>query len=612
MSTAEDFLQETETQLTQIAEAMDATDVGRRQFVFMSLVAAAASTFGVDMLRAQASGGAPATPPQQPATPPIPLGNGEPPSAVFQAWPGGTGALMEKVAKERGRAAFDRASFSVDKWRGAVPTSDEEIAFLPAHRLSALIKERKITSERLTDIYLARIKRLDPTLLCAVTIMEEQARADAKRADAEIAAGKYRGPLHGLPWGVKDLFSTKGVRTTWGSRDFENRIIDEDAEIVVRLRDAGAVLMAKLATGLFASNDWWYRGRTNNPWDIKRGSSGSSAGPASATAAGCVAFAIGTETSGSIVSPSRECGLSALRPTFGRVSRYGGMTLSWSRDRVGPICRTIEDCAMVFNTIHGVDEKDPSTVMTPFHFERDIKLSSFRIGVDADAPKEFVDKLRELGANLKPIGPRPQLSGGGGGGGGEGAAAFDFYVQMKAKELGVDIATLSTPAGRGNGNGRGGGDGRGGGGGGRGGIPGDPTPLASLTSRAGGRSALALDFVQAQRRQHILMVQMAEFLKDYDMYIPSETAGDVGLHATTGHPCAVVPYKFEAPTRPVNGAVMGPGVDSAGVAGGPGVAYNPKPICAVLAGNLFNDDKILSVAHHFQMHTDWHTRHPRL
>ena len=427
MSIGEDILQDTQDRLTRVADTMEgATDLGRRQFVFMSLVAAAASTFGVDALRAQATGvGAPATPLQQPAAPPIPLGNGEPPSMTFQAWPGGTGALMERLAKERGRAAFDRANFSVEKWHGAVPTSDDEIAFLPANRLSALIKERKITSARLTDIYLARMKRLDPTLLCAVTIMEEQARAAARQADSEIAAGKYRGPLHGLPWGVKDLFSTKGVRTTWGSRDFENRIIDEDAEIVVRMRDAGAVLMAKLATGLFASNDWWYRGRTNNPWDIKRGSSGSSAGPASATAAGCVAFAIGTETSGSIVSPSRECGLSALRPTFGRVSRYGGMTLSWSRDRVGPICRTIEDCAMVFNTIHGVDEKDPSTVMTPFNFDRDIKLSSFRIGVDADAPKEFVAKLRELGANLKPIGPRPQLSGGGGGGGGEGAAAVD-------------------------------------------------------------------------------------------------------------------------------------------------------------------------------------------
>src|SRR3954469_7272384 len=182
---------------------------------------------------------------------------------------------------------------------------------------------------------------------------------------------------------------------------------------------------------------------------------------------------------------------------------------------------------------------------------------------------------------------------------------------MKAKELGVDIATLGTGGGRGAGapGADSGGRGGRGGGGGAGGIPGDPTPMASLTGRAGGRNALALDFIQAQRRQHILMVRMAEFLKDWDLDVPSETGGEVGLHATTGHPCTVVPYKFEAPTTPVNGAVMGPGVDSAGVTGGPDVHYNPKPICAVLAGNLFNDDKILSVAHQFQMHTDIHTRH---
>src|SRR6185295_4593941 len=233
----------------------------------------------------------------------------------------------------------ERSVFTVDRWAGAVPTAPDEIAFLPAHRLSALIKDRKLTSTALTRIYLDRIKRLDPTLLCAVTIMEDQALAEAARADEEIKAGRYRGPLHGIPYGVKDLFSTKGVRTTWGSADFENRVIDEDAEVVSRLRAAGAVLIAKLATGLFASGDNWYRGRTNNPWDIRRGSSGSSAGPSSATAAGCVAFGIGTETSGSIVSPARECGLSALRPTFGRVSRYGGMVLAWSQDRVGPICR---------------------------------------------------------------------------------------------------------------------------------------------------------------------------------------------------------------------------------------------------------------------------------
>src|SRR6185437_9366226 len=195
------------------------------------------------------------------------------------------------------------------------PSSNDDIAFLTATQLASLIKSRKITSTRLTTIYLDRLEQLNGKLLAAVTIMRPQALSEAKRMDDELAAGKYRGPLHGIPYGVKDLFSTKGVPTTWGAADFEHRIIDEDAEVVTRLRDAGAVLIAKLATGLFAQNDQWFRGRTNNPWNLTQGSSGSSAGPASATAAGCVAFGIGTETSGSIVSPSIRCGLSALRPT---------------------------------------------------------------------------------------------------------------------------------------------------------------------------------------------------------------------------------------------------------------------------------------------------------
>ena len=184
-------------------------------------------------------------------------------------------------------------------------------------------------------------------------------------------------------------------------------MIDEDAEIVVRLRDAGAVLVAKLSSGIFAQNDQWFGGRTNNPWNVAQGSSGSSAGPASAVAAGCVAFAIGTETQGSIVSPAIRCGITALRPTFGRVSRYGGMVLAWSQDRVGPMCRTAEDCAMVFSVLHGVDEKDPSTVTTPFRFDRRVDLARLRVGVDPDAPKELVARLRELGLEPQDIGPRP-------------------------------------------------------------------------------------------------------------------------------------------------------------------------------------------------------------
>jgi Asp-tRNA(Asn)/Glu-tRNA(Gln) amidotransferase A subunit family amidase len=597
-------------------EAEPATAIERREFVFLSLITAAASTFGFGARALAQAGAATAQAPQQPPLPP--LGNGEPISWTFQPYPGGTGALMEKLVRQHGPAAFQRATFTVPKWTGAVPNDPETIAFLPAHRLSALLRDRKLTSTQVTRIYLDRIKRLDPTLLCAVTIMEDQALAEAARADEEIRAGKYRGPLHGIPYGVKDLFSTKGTRTTWGSKDFENRVIDEDAEVVVRLRNAGAVLMAKLSTGLFAQGDQWYRGRTNNPWDLRRGSSGSSAGPSSATAAGCVAFGIGTETSGSIVSPARECGLSALRPTYGRVSRYGGMVLGWSQDRVGPICRTIEDCAMVFNAIHGVDEKDPSTVMTPFHFDRDIKLATVRIGVDANAPKELVDKLRELGANPQPIAARPQLQGGGALGA-ESAAAFDAYVQWKAKELGIDLATIPEPP-------RGGGPGGGGGGGGGGagapggaagapggarppaGDPGNPTGMAALTRWTNGRFPRAFEFVQQQRRRYVLITQMAELLEDFDMYVPGASGqgqGDIGLHAQTGHPCAVVPYKFEPQTaRPFTGGR--PDTTAAPV------AYNPQPICAVLAGNLYNDDMILSVAHKYQMATDWHTRHPKL
>jgi hypothetical protein len=609
MSVHEDleWLDQTEADLGDLADAVqESTGIERRDFLFWSLVTAAATTFGFgSRALAQAPTGA-AQAPQEPL--PV-LGNGEPVAWTFQPYPGGTGALMEKLIHEHGAAAFQRATFTVAPWSGPVPTSPDEIAFLPAHRLSALIHAHKITSTQLTKIYLDRMKRLDPTLLCAVTIMEEQALAEAAHADAELKAGKSRGPLHGIPYGVKDLFSTKGTRTTWGSRDYENRVIDDDAEVVVRLRNAGAVLMAKLATGLFATGDQWYRGRTNNPWDIRRGSSGSSAGPSSATAAGCVAFGIGTETSGSIVSPARECGLSALRPTFGRVSRYGGMVLAWSQDRVGPICRSIEDCAMVFNVIHGADSKDPGTVTTPFHFDPNIKLASVRLGVDANAPKEFVDKLRELGASPKEIGPRPQWQTGGVNGV-EYAAAFDSYVQTKAKELGIDLASIPEPQ---PGAGRGGGGG--GAGGGRG-DPGNPTGMAALTRWAPGRFPRAMDFVQQQRRRYILISQMAELLKDFDMYVPAGSGQgqwDIGLHAQTGHPCAVVPYKFESPPAGRGGGGGRGGADTtAGRAAAEQVVYNPQPICAVLAGNLYNDDKILSVANQYQTHTSWHLKHPTL
>jgi len=605
-----DFLAQAEAELAAADYDESATGVDRRQFMFFSLVAAAASTFGAQAAGAQgtmarASGissltGGAAQPPQ---VPPVPLGNGEAPAMQFMPYPGGTGALMERVVREKGAAAFTRTPHAVEKWSGVVPTNPDDLAFLPAHRISALIKARKITSRQITDIYLARIEKLNPTLNFVVTLLASQARAEADRADAEIAAGKYRGPLHGVPYGIKDLFAVKGVPTTWGSADFKDQIADIDSEVVVRLRDAGAVLLAKLATGLFAQNDWWFGGRTNNPWNTNIGSSGSSTGPGSATAAGCVAFSIGTETQGSIVSPAIRNGISALRPTYGRVSRHGGMVLAWSMDRVGPMCRTVEDCAMVFSVLHGVDEKDSSTVTMPFQFDRNLKLASLRIGVDPAAPKELVDKLRELGMNPKAIGARPTVAGGQGALGVESAAAFDFFVQRKAKEMGLDLNTIFDTPRTGNapfGNHVGS-------------LPkgveaGATNPMAGADWNprfVGARSSRGFEFMQGQRRRMLLVAKWGEFMKELDLFIAGPNA-DVGANAQTGHPCTVLPYKFDVPQ--FGGGGGGGGANAAT----PAPVYKAQPICGVITGNLYHDDLILSVAHQFQKATDHHTKRPAL
>ncbi len=613
MDTPLDFLAQAEAELAAADYDESATGVDRRQFMFFSLVAAAASTFGAQAAGAQgtmarASGissltGGASQPPQPPQVAPVALGNGEAPAMQFMPYPGGTGALMERVVREKGAAAFTRTPHAVEKWSGVVPTNPDDLAFLPAHRIAALIKARKITSRQITDIYLARIEKLNPTLNFVVTLLASQARAEADRADAEIAAGKYRGPLHGVPYGIKDLFAVKGVPTTWGSADFKDQIADIDSEVVVRLRDAGAVLLAKLATGLFAQNDWWFGGRTNNPWNTNIGSSGSSTGPGSATAAGCVAFSIGTETQGSIVSPAIRNGISALRPTYGRVSRHGGMVLAWSMDRVGPMCRTVEDCAMVFSVLHGVDEKDSSTVTMPFQFDRNLKLASLRIGVDPAAPKELVDKLRELGMNPKAIGARPTVAGGQGALGVESAAAFDFFVQRKAKEMGLDLNTIFDTPRTGN-------------------APygnhvaslpkgveaGATNPMAGADWNprfVGARSSRGFEFMQGQRRRMLLVAKWGEFMKELDLFIAGPNA-DVGANAQTGHPCTVLPYKFDVPQ--FGGGGGGGGANAAT----PAPVYKAQPICGVITGNLYHDDLILSVAHQFQKATDHHTKRPAL
>jgi Asp-tRNA(Asn)/Glu-tRNA(Gln) amidotransferase A subunit family amidase len=485
--------------------------------------------------------------------PPIPLGQGDPPALQFQAYPGGTGALMEKLIKERGAAAFERKPIEVEPWSGPVPTNEEDLAFLPAHRLGALLKARRVSSIDLTNIYLERMKRYDPVLLCAVTIMEGRAREEAQQADIELRRGEWKGPLHGVPWGVKDLFAAKGAPTTWGSADFQNQVLDYDSEIIVRLRNAGAVLIAKLATGQFASGDNWFRGQTKNPWNTAQGSSGSSAGPGSATAAGLVGFAIGTETQGSILSPAGRNGLSALRPTFGRVSRHGGMVLSWSQDKPGPMCRTVEDVALVFNVIHGADPKDPSTVTTPFEFKRLQNLNGLRVAYAPNQPEAFLDSLREMGATLSELPALPNP--GGSSFGPESAAAFDYWVAERVKEA---EAKGETPTGRFMGN---------------------------------GRTSTALDFMQGMRRRWIMMQQWDEILKNYDMFVGGLASGQSNQ---TGHPAVAVPYTFGTTTN--NDGVVSP----------------EQPRTVTIYGHVFEDDRILSVAHAYQIKHDWHTHRPKL
>ncbi len=677
-----DLLDEAQKEAEQQAETMVFdSDLDRRKFVFLSLTTAAATTFGfgAKVLAQGAAGGAAgaggAAAPAgrggggrggQGGAPPVPLENMEAMSWTFQPYPGGTGALLEKTYREKGAAAFARQKFS---WAPGVvgtfyidpavtlPATDEELAFLPAHRLAALIHAKKLTATRLTKLYLDRLNRYNPILNCAVTIMADQAMAEAAKADADIKAGNYKGPLHGLPWGVKDLFAAKGAPTTWGAGDFANRVFDFDAEIVVRLRNAGAILIAKLASGQFAQGDGWERGptqvQTKNPWNTSGGSSGSSAGPASATAAGCVAFGVGTETAGSIVSPTTTCGLSALRPTFGRVSRAGGMVLGWSQDRVGPITRTAQDAAMVFNVLHGADEKDPGTITMPFHFNSNINLANLRIGVRPNQTPEFaafLGKLQELGAKTHDL-AAPAIAGDGGSFNPESAAAFDFYVQAKAKEMGVEVASLVGQGGRGGGGGGGGGGGRGaapdttaagrgaaaadstagragrgGGGGGRGGAR---TPVIApdghevidgqLNRWTQGRTMTAMDFINGERRRLIEITAWQAYLKDTDLYIGASDSG-----ARTGHPDAVVQYAFSAgggrggggrggaPAAPPAPAPAAPSAPQIAVPGGPLTSGNPQPRCTQIIGNLYNDDLILSVAHKYQTHTDWLKERPKL
>ena len=460
---------------------------------------------------------------------------------------------------EKGQSSF-KAS---DLKSVMMPTDKNDLAFYNVRQLAELIKTKKISSVELTKFYLERLKKYDPQLQCVVTLTEDLALKQAAQADAEIAAGKYRGLLHGIPYGAKDLLAKKGYKTTWGSVPYKDQVLDYDAVVVERLEKAGAILCAKLTLGELAWGDVWFGGTTKNPWNLKRGSSGSSAGSASSVAAGLLPFAIGSETLGSIVSPSSECGDTGLRPTFGRVPRTGAMALSWSMDKLGPICRTVEDCAIVFNAIYGKDGKDLTVMDAPFQFDGTKKdLKGIKIGyLKADFEGKYGNKttdsltlitMKKLGAELIPMElpslPSNDISflltv--------EGAAAFDDITRSGKDDLMVRQIKNAWP-----------------------------------NAFRAARFVPAVEYIQANRHRSLLIQDFHKKLGDIDVYLsPALSGKNLTMTNLTGHPCVVLPNGFRKEGRPTSITFM---------------------------GKLFGEGKLLQVAKIYQEATDFHLKHPKL
>lgn len=460
---------------------------------------------------------------------------------------------------EKGQSFFKASDLKMV----TMPTDKNDLAFYNVRQLAELIKTKKISSVELTKFYLERLKKYDPQLQCVVTLTEALALKQAAQADAEIAAGKYRGLLHGIPYGAKDLLAKKGYKTTWGSVPYKDQVLDYDAVVVERLEKSGAILCAKLTLGELAWGDVWFGGTTKNPWNLKRGSSGSSAGSASSVAAGLLPFAIGSETLGSIVSPSSECGDTGLRPTFGRVPRTGAMALSWSMDKLGPICRTVEDCAIVFNAIYGKDGKDLTVMDAPFQFDgtkkdlKGIKIGYLKTDFEGKYGNKTTDSLtlltmKKLGAELIPMElpslPSNDLSflltv--------EGAAAFDDITRSGKDDLMVRQIKNAWP-----------------------------------NAFRAARFVPAVEYIQANRHRSLLIQDFHKKLGDIDVYLsPALSGRNLTMTNLTGHPCVVLPNGFRKEGRPVSITFM---------------------------GKLFGEGKLLQVAKIYQEATDFHLKHPKL
>ena len=439
------------------------------------------------------------------------------------------------------------------------PDNIEDCAFFTIGQLAHLMRTQQVSSVELTEMYLDRLKRYGPELECVVTLTEDLALKQASRADEEIRRGRYLGPLHGIPYGAKDLLAVPGYKTTWGATTHKDQIIDETATIIKKLENAGAVLVAKLTLGALAWGDVWFGGKTRNPWNMEQGSSGSSAGPGSATAAGLVGFSIGSETWGSIVSPATRNGVTGLRPTFGTVSRSGAMALSWSMDKLGPMCRSVDDCALIYSVIKGTDGLDLSVIDVPFQVPAKKELRLLRIGYiesafndtnTTDNDRAVLTRLRELGFTLIPIElpefPTSSLSfllnv--------EAAAAFDEMTRTNKDDELVRQVKWAWP---------------------------------NVFRTA--RHVPAVEYIQANRARMILNQKMSELFKNIDVYVAPSFWGDNLLRTNlTGHPCVVLPNGFNEKGSPTSISFI---------------------------GDLYKDGEVIAVSHAYQRGTGWHKKYP--
>ncbi|WP_111668790.1 amidase [Algoriphagus litoralis] len=441
-----------------------------------------------------------------------------------------------------------------------LPDKESDIAYLPVNQLAVLIKNKKISSARLTKIYLDRIKTYSDTLQCLITLLEESALEKARAMDQELAVGKYRGPLHGIPYGIKDLLSVKGTKTTWGANPYKDQSFDKTATVVQKLDDAGGVLVGKFTLGALAMGDIWYGGVTKNPWNLTQGSSGSSAGSASAVSAGLVPFAIGTETLGSIVSPSTRNGVTGLRPTYGRISKYGAMALSWSMDKIGPISRSVLDNAIVLAVLNGKDEKDPSTIPAAFNYSakkdvKKLKIGYFKAYFEGDRAskndQEVLEVLNAQGIELHPLELKTSMNPGpivnmllv------EGAAAFDELTRLDLDDQLVAQRKNSWP---------------------------------NIFRAA--RFIPAVEYVQMSRQRSLLIEEMHELMKEYDVIVTPSFAGQqLQITNLTGHPALCMPNGFTA---------------------------NGSPTSITLLANLFEEEKLIMLGRLIQENTDWQAKRP--